>query len=197
MTRSSRLLPVALGALALAIVIRTPFTGPAAARSAAEDGHNIAICETLKIVDELMESDRFKPDRNTLEEAKKAQVLPLYEERQALGQRGQAAQAAGEDVSGIAQEFQALQQRIQQAEQQAQQEIAELMSKQIGECYDLIKASASAIAKDLGYDYVVSSSRPDDQMGPNPSGEFLSRPMLVFPEDTDITDDVREDLKLE
>ena len=197
MTRSSRLIPLAILALALAVVIRVPFGSMATARPASEDGHTIAVCATLLIVDELMDSDRYKPDRDALEEEKRNQIQPLMEDLQSLSQRGQAAQAAGEDISGLQQEYQALQRRLQQAQQQARQEIAELMQQQIIDCYGLIRTSAKAVAKDLGYDYVVSSSRPDDTMEDNPTGEFLSRPMLVFPEDTDITEEVREDLKLE
>lgn len=195
MTRTSRLLLAALCALILALVIRMPV--PAAARPASEDGHNIAVCATLLIVDELMDSDRFAPAREELQRVKQEQIQPLMDEMASLQNQFHAAQAAGEDLSAIQQHGQALQKQIAQAREQANREMTDLATKQIGECYDLIKASAEAVAKELGYDYVVSSSRADDDMQSNSSSEFLARPMLVYPEDADITEEVREDLKLE
>ncbi len=197
MTRPSRLFPVAIAALACAIALRAPWNGTASARFAADDDHAIAVCATLSITDELMESDRFRPAREELTRLKQESIQPLADEMADIQSRGQAAAAAGEDLSGLQQEYQNLQQRLQQANQQAQLEVSDLMREQVKECYDLVRTSASAVAEDLGYDYVVSSSRTDDEIGENPAGEFLARPMLVYPEDADITEEVRDDLKLE
>ncbi|MEO1130234.1 MAG: hypothetical protein AAFX05_11085, partial [Planctomycetota bacterium] len=62
-------------------------------------------------------------------------------------------------------------------------------------------SSAAAIAEEQGFDYVLASITPDTEVMEGTmdavARDILGRPVLVLPEGTDITEDVRADLKLE
>ncbi|MFM9958790.1 MAG: hypothetical protein ACKVZJ_12010, partial [Phycisphaerales bacterium] len=67
-------------------------------------------------------------------------------------------------------------------------------------CFQLVRESAAAIAEKQGYTYVLSSMRPEDEFQTGPVQatirDVLSRPVLAFPKAVDLTEEVREDLKL-
>jgi hypothetical protein len=68
------------------------------------------------------------------------------------------------------------------------------------EAYKLVKSSCETVAKDLGYSHVVASRTKEEIMTDNPglvAQALLARVMVVSPEGTDITDDVKKDLKLD
>ena len=179
----------------------TPATAQAGGSAAAQSASpSIAVCTVVEIVDELMRSDRFAPTRTAREEELRNELIaPLQEEAQELEAAAQQIQAAGGDLGPVQQQFNSLQARFQQANSQFSQQIDAFTAGQLAECHELVRTSAAAIAEEKGYAYVVGSSRPSDDFGNNAravTASFGLRPMLVFPEDVDITEDVRADLNL-
>jgi Skp family chaperone for outer membrane proteins len=161
----------------------------------------IASVSVIPILEELIESDRYLPQREELQTRLQEERLnPLQEELRAFEEEFRRAQEEGGDVQAIRQRAQPVFQRLQQAQQEVNQQIQALLSEQIVEAYELIRTSADAVAEDLGYDYVIASTSQDEELLPNPNtlnAELAVRPVLVQPEDSDITEDVREDLNLE
>ncbi|MEM8835625.1 MAG: hypothetical protein AAGD00_07380 [Planctomycetota bacterium] len=184
---------IAASVIVAAVVIR-----PAPATYAAAS-NDIAVCAVFRIVDELMSSERYLPQREALERRLRDEKLaPLAEEMEDLELRSR--EADEDERSGLQREAFRLRQRAQRIENEIRQEIEALLVVQLRECYELVRSSAVAVADDLGYTYVMSSLDPEEEIKADTVNRFLQgglgRPMLMSPEDADITEDVRSDLKL-
>ncbi len=73
-------------------------------------------------------------------------------------------------------------------------------AKQVKECNALVRSSTRAVAEDLGFDFVISSADEEEELAESVEVLFrqiTSRPVIMFPEENDITSDVRDDLNLE
>ena len=189
-------------ALALAVLARVTLDPEAHARADRDDQHfQLAVCAMPSLVNELMASDRFLPDREDAAPDIRRQLDELREELQDLEERIRG--GAGDDPSlqrdrerarEAVREFQSLQQSLARA-------IETKTAEQLAECYALVKSSASAIAEELGFDYVIATGDPDERLSTADSQvtlrQITARPVLRFPKGVDITDDVRDDLNLE
>jgi len=168
-------------------------------RSAAD--HPIAVCAMPMIVNELMSSERYKPIRDKMQQEAEAELQPLVEKARQLAQELQ--QMQGDDPRGqsLFEEYQKLGGEIRQKQAELSAKLEQLSAQQITECYSEVRASASAVAEDLGYKYVISSIGKDEELSKDSVEtvlrQMLSRPVIMAPEEADITEDVREDLKLE
>lgn len=171
------------------------------AHAALADGGSIATCAVPQIVNELMASDRYAPAREELAEQINEELQPLREEGQALLEELQGMKPEDEGAQSKVQRVQQLRQQVQRLEQQGAQRMEQFTAEQIAECFKLTRSSASAVAEDLGYDYVISTVGEDEELNTQSVDtvlrQMLARPVLFAPEDADITDDVREDLNLE
>jgi Skp family chaperone for outer membrane proteins len=98
-------------------------------------------------------------------------------------------------------EFQGRVQAYQRLRQQRQAEFTAFVAKQYVEAYELARASSAAVAESLGFQYVLAARGKDKPITTdNPERlieALLGRPVLLAPENADITADVRKDLKLE
>lgn len=162
----------------------------------------IAVCSAIRIIDELMETERFKPSRLELESAAKEELLrPIFDlmeeieaEAKGLGQDDPKLRELGERHRG-------LQRQAQQATQEVAQRVERKVAEQLIECYGLVRASAVAVAESKGFNYVLASTDAEAPMKNEPVmklvRDFLARPVIMSPKEVDITEDVRSDLKLE
>jgi Skp family chaperone for outer membrane proteins len=162
----------------------------------------IAVCAAVKIVDELMESPRFKPARVELEERLRADKLrPLMDQMTALRQE---AEGMGQDdprLPELRERVGRLQREGERATREVVQQVEAKVAEQLRECFSLVRASAQAVADERGFTFVLASGDPDDapktDVVMRVMRDMLSRPVLVAPEAADITEEVRLDLKLE
>lgn len=198
-----RTLILALALAVLALLARVSFEPNARAADTAppKPEHSIAVCATPSIINELMASPRFKPDRENAAPDIRKKLEDLRDELNDLRERLKGAdpndpgaqadsQKAREDVS----EFQRLQQQYLGA-------VEAKTAEQFAQCFALVKSSANAVAEKLGYDYVISTGDPDEELSKTDSNvtlrQITARPVIRFPKGVDITDDVRDDLNLE
>jgi Skp family chaperone for outer membrane proteins len=167
--------------------------------------HQIAVCAVNKIVRDLLESDRFLPAREAI---KLEEIVTEYRELEAelneLRQQWEQIQQGGQgDPATIQTEAERIGARMQELEQigsEREQQLQQLTLAQLKEAYELTRGAAEAVAEDLGYPYVASSQRPDDEFNLNSASlpaEFNARPILVYPEGVDITPDVLAELNLD
>lgn len=178
--------------------------GPAAnARPGVFAEGDVAVCDVIALADELMESDRYKPGRESKQEELNEAFQSKFEARQASLQDRFADAQANQDqaaMQALQQEYLAYQQEFQDAQQQLLQDFDEYVASQFQEVYNAIRDSAKAVADDMGYAYVSSSSDPAEDFDAGGMAslqiEVLGRTFLSFPEDADITEDVRDDLNL-
>jgi len=175
---------------------------PAQARDKAESvpAPKIAVCAVPALVNELMQSDRFKPEREALEAQFRTEMQSIEQRLSTLRDR---AQNNPDDpgMEGLAQEFGELRRKLAEKQREAAQALEKKTAEQLLQCYELARTSASAIAEQLGFNYVLASVGPDEELN-DASVEvavrqMMSRPAVMFPKEADITDDVRDDLNLQ
>lgn len=202
MRRIERFTLVLTLALALAAFLRVglPLTPAAAAHNDSSD-QSIAVCSITGIIDELMDTDRFKPERIDFEKKTREEILgDIAEKLSDLQDKVQGMDRSSDDFAKAREEYFRLQGEANARQQKVRTLLEQQVTKQLIECRKLALASARAVADDLGFDYVIASEgaqRPFPESGVKDLIiDFLSRPMLVHPEDADITEDVRSDLKL-
>ena len=190
---------IALGGAALLTAHR--LVAPALAQNHGDDHPLIAVCATPTLINELMQSDRFAPARAEVAPELRTELQEISEQLQDLQDQLQNADpgdAAAQEKFRRFRELGAragvLQQRIATAQERK-------FAEQLVECFELVKTSADAIADDLGFDYVISTGSPDEELSRVASDATLrqitARPMIRFPKSADITDDVRDDLNLD
>ncbi|MGD9691878.1 MAG: OmpH family outer membrane protein [Phycisphaerales bacterium] len=161
----------------------------------------VAVCDVFGVVETLMDSDRYQPARKEAGEAADKALAPLRERLEALGAKGRSLPETDPSLPDLAREYQRAQAELQQRTAEAAREMETLTSKQLKEAYLTARASADAVAEQLGFAYVVASRLPDKEVDGTDSASvvraMLARPVLRFPEDADITADVLADLKLD
>jgi len=191
-------------ALCLCLALRASFVSPALARPDSADipVPKIAVCSVPQIVNELMDSDRFKPQREEFERGLRQELLePLNDQLTALqAEAGTIDRDDQEAVRKLQGRFGELQREGSRLQGEVARRVEERIAEQLVECYGLVKESATAVAQDLGFNYLLASSGPEDKLETQSvmalSRDLISRPVLMSPEGTDISADVREDLKL-
>jgi Skp family chaperone for outer membrane proteins len=196
-----RSLLLALTLTVLSLLARVSLTPAALAADDDDRDHAIAVCAMPSLINELMASPRFLPARENPAPELRDEFEDLRRELDDLNQR---LENAGENDPGaqrdvrrrreVFQQLQNLQGRIARA-------VEEKTAEQFAECYAMVRSSASAIAEDLGFDYVIATGDPDESLSTTISEvtlrQITARPVLRFPRGVDITDDVRDDLNLE
>ena len=207
MNRNHNGIAVALGAVALAITLHAGVSlhGRALASPDGSDAPApvIATCSLIGITNELMESERFLPDREARREelVERTGVRDLADRLNELREELAGADPQDETLNPRRAEALQLQQQYLQLERAIVTELQALTAMQFKEAYGLARASAVAIAEDLGFNYVVSSIDPEEPMveGPMEASvrDVLGRTLVHFPEGVDITPDVRDDLNLD
>lgn len=195
----------ALGAACVLAVMAFVRSGavPQASAGLAEDGGpvKIAVCAAVKIVDELMDSDRYKPARAEMEDAlRKEKLEPIVTEGRELQKSLEGMARDDPKFAETREKLMRLQRDAERATREVAQKIEAKVAEQLVECYGLVRASAAAVAAQQGYTHVLSSGGseepPKTEVVLELVRDFLSRPVLVAPEGNDISDDVRRDLKI-
>lgn len=192
--------------LALAVIhaLRTGGSTAAALASSASsnaDAPRIAVCAVLRIADELMDSDRYKPARQEYEDSlNKEELAPIVEQLKELQSKLEGMARDNPEFARLREQYLRLQREAGAKQQEILQKVEKKVAEQLAECYALVRASAVNIAEDHGYDFVLASSGPDDELKKESPlslvRDILSRPVLKSPKEADITEDVREELKL-
>lgn len=194
-----------LGAGALVGVLASGMVAsPAAAREPEAQGGKptIATCALMKVVDELMETERFRPARVELEDSlRKEKLEPIVEQIKEIQAKSEGMSREDPAANEIRERYGRLQREAQKAQQEIVRAVEQKVAQQLSECFQLVRQSAEAVAEDLGYAYVIASTDPDTELKMESVvalvRDFLARPVLVAPKGVDITEEVRRDLKLE
>ncbi|MBL8745957.1 MAG: OmpH family outer membrane protein [Phycisphaerae bacterium] len=162
----------------------------------------IAVCSSMKIVDDLMETERFKPARLEVEaQAKEDLLKPIADLLRDIEEEAKGLKEDDPRLRELGERHRSLQRQGQQATQEVARRVEIKVAEQLIECYQLVRASAVAVAEEKGFNYVLASTDSDAPMKTEPVmkivRDFLARPVILAPKEVDITDDVRTDLKLE
>lgn len=191
-------------ALALVLALKASVVSPALARQDTSDlpEPRIAVVAMPQIVNSLMDSDRFRPQREEFELNLREELLkPINEQIAELQQEASGVDRSDQEAMRKLQtRFGELQREGARVQGEIARKVEEKVAEQLVECYTLVKESATAVAEDLGFNYLLASGGPEDKLETQTvmalSRDLISRPVLLSPEGADISADVREDLKL-
>ncbi len=162
----------------------------------------IAVCALYRISDELMETDRFKPERVELENKLRDEELkPLYEQLRDLQKRLEGMDQKDPAFTEARERYFRLQNQARSVTQEITQKVERKVAEQLEQCYQLVRASAVAVAEEMGFNYVLASNSAEESLKKESVvalvRDMMGRPALLAPKEADITEDVRQDLKLE
>jgi Skp family chaperone for outer membrane proteins len=193
--------------------------GAAGARGSRHGGEpapaRIAVCDVYGLLDSLVQSDRYQPQIRSESEKAQADLEPLaralqdlqetlrgmQERLKGMSPQDEEAQRYYREYQEKEREFQERQREFQERQRRARGVIERLVAGSYLDGYKQVKASAEAVARDLGYTHVIASRNREEVIKTEDPNQiiqaFLARPVVVMPEGTDITEDVKKDLKLD
>lgn len=157
----------------------------------------IGVLDTLMIVERLVDSDRYKPARESFQKDAAEKLSKSQAEFGELESKFRSLPEDSPEKPGIIEKAQAL--RAQ--DETTRNSVEKFNTDQIAEAYRVVIETAGKIADARGYTHIMGS-RTDTQLvrSPNVQGavqEMLARPMLKMPAGDDLTADVMRDLKIE
>ena len=195
------LYPVAIVALILGLASMHADPSARAHLDDAEVEIKIATCDIFEVVERLMESDRYAPAREEAMAAAEDRMRPYQQRLEEAQRRAQSTPQEDPLFRDIFREFQRAQQEYQQRGQELMREQEMLTTRQILECYRLVRSSAEAVAEQIGYTMVLQTrQKKDDNEAQDMQSAvraMLARPVAVAPEAIDITADVLFELRLD
>lgn len=160
----------------------------------------IATCDVYDLIEKLVISDRYEPARQG-EEARIRDRLKLIEdELLAMEEALKNADPADPAAQLKAGDFQKRRNDYSLLRGQAQQDFTDFVASQYIHAYDEVRKAVAKVAAELGCTHVISS-RSDERTITATDPErlveaFLGRPMVFAPTGTDISEAVREELKI-
>jgi Skp family chaperone for outer membrane proteins len=204
MQRSGSLLALCLAALALLVALADRL--PSSIAHAAVEGDEtasprIAVVASIRLMNDLMDSERFKPARDETEKALQAEFTPIVDQGRAMEEQLRGLDQDTDQARALKQQLMNLQGALARKQQEVGVRFEQFIAGQSREAYKLVRDSAVAMAQNRGFTYVIASQSADDDLTEGPVAgllnDLLGRPVLHAPETADITDDVRADLKLD
>ena len=201
----SALLACAILALRPSLSPSAAVASPPPAQSAAAEpplppSARIATCDIYEIVEKIVIGERFEGPRKVEEERLGARLKPLEEELTAMEEALKAADPADAAAQEQALVFQQRGKEYSLLRGKSQQDYTDYVGAQYVRAFDDARAAAAAIAKRLGYTHVIASRTSEKQIKATDPERlieaFLGRPVTVAPDGTDITDEVKAELKL-
>jgi Skp family chaperone for outer membrane proteins len=192
------LLTLAVAALTLN---QTLEARPARAKLTLDAESNVAVCAIPSVINDLMESDRYRPERERLEEDLADEREELNEEFEQISERARQMNPEDPAAGEVFTEWRTAMRELSEFDQQASRRQARMRAQQMAAAYELARSSASAIADDLGFDYVMICGDERDELNTSDAllllGQLSRRPVIKWPDNANITEDVREDLGLD
>jgi hypothetical protein len=189
-------------------VAATPAPAPASPEAA-----KIATCDVYSLVQVMIGSDKYKPAQAIEQERIKARLAPmedelrnidmantkLREELNGADSKDAAVQEKLKAYNAGAQQFQAKLEPYNQLKGELAQGYSAFVVGQFYEAYQLVTTEAKRIAKEGGYTHVVAQKKGDMTGAREPQQlveDFLARPVIMSPAESDITEAVRTAMKL-
>ena len=204
MNRSGSMLAIALASLALVVALTGRVNLPAAHGAVDVDkagDARIAVVAAIRLMNELMESDRFKPAREEMETSLRTEVNEIIEKGKALEEHLKTLDQDSDEARQVKQQLLGLQGALGKKQQELGIRYEKFVAEQTRDAYKLIRDSAADIAEDKGFNYVLASQFPDDEIVAGPVAgtvnDILGRPVMMAPPEADLTEEVREDLNLQ
>ena len=154
----------------------------------------IAVVDTFEVLEYMFEKPEYIEARQAMDAELEQRFSTLRDEALALQATLQGLDQTDPQFAQMSARMNELRQRAQQLDTQSRQDADLLTAQQLVEVFRLIRESSVDVGKDMGYTMVISS-RMDFTNIPaqNPSlvaQELLARPVLMVPDEDNITEDV-------
>ena len=186
-----------LGIFALAL---RPYA-PLASADLVADSKEIAVCAIPTLVNELVTSGNFAAEREELSDEFEERQQELQDRLEDIQDRARGMEQDDPALGALAEEFGEVRGELLAAQSEFGQASEAMTARHLAEAYELARGSAEAIAEELGFGFVFASGSPDEELNRSNAqqllGQLSRRPVIRFPEASDITDDVRDDLGLD
>lgn len=204
MPRSGSLLAITIASLALAVALLGRPALSTAHASVEDDGvtsPRIAVVASIRLMNDLMDSDRFKPARIDQEAALEAEMAPIVDQGRALEETLRGLDQDSDEARKIKQQLMGLQGALGRKQQEIGIRFEKFIAEQSRDAYLLVRESAIAVSEKRGFTYLLASQHVDDEITVGPVAgllnDILGRAVMHAPEAADITEEVRADLKLD
>lgn len=186
--------------LALVLGVRGVDGTAIASQDAGSGSQKMATVDVLALVQETLQADDFRPERESVAEEWTARLDQAQSELQRLQEEIQLLPQNDPQQGPLRQQYQRLAQQAQQIGQQANQAYQEMSARQAREAYTRVHAAADKVAASGGFG-VVFATRTDATIDESSNlatvtQEILARPVLFGPATTDLTGMVRTELGL-
>ncbi|USN99613.1 MAG: hypothetical protein H6810_02820 [Phycisphaeraceae bacterium] len=174
--------------------------GWAEAQTEAAPAHRVATIDMLSLLEDMLQTDTFKPDRDQFRDGWAQRIQGLEDQLSQIENELRLATPTDPNVQQLQQKYQQTGYQYQQTQQQASMEFNRYSADQAATAYSTLYQEAAAMAKELGYSHLVASRR-DGEIADRGNlatvtQEILARTMIVAPEADDLTDRLREKLAI-
>lgn len=191
----------ALGAGWLMHAVPASASGPSAPATRQAD-QKIATLNAFLVVEKMVQSDRYKPSRETQMKEYQGNMETVKGELELLVKDIVAAGQDSEKGKALIQQYQVRKREADQLEQELQLKAAEFNTQQLAEAYRLVIETANQLADKGGYTHVIATRgiASEPLRSNNVAAavqEILARPVVRFPAGDDLTDAVAKELKVD
>ena len=174
-------------ALPAALAFRGGHMLPPALAADHTNARAFAVCGVTGIIDDMMETDRYRPDRLEYEQEVREELMgDLTSQMQALEQQVQSVEPGSEDFNRLREQYFRLQGEATRRQQEVRRRVEVKVVEQLVDCRMIVLASTRAVADDLGFEFVLSSESTEKEYEQENVRDlvldFLSRPVVVYPE---------------
>lgn len=155
----------------------------------------IATCDVYAVIQLLVESDRYKPNRLAEQEKARTELKEIAEQIRSLETQLKSMNPNDEKSFAIFRDLTA--QKDFFAERQG--DLDEFLGTQFVQAYEEVRKAADAVGERRGFSHVIASRRASEKPTADMdriTQQVLSRPILRAPSADDITEDVLSELKL-
>lgn len=160
----------------------------------------IATLDTLRLMERMLELPEFAQARDAKITEYQTPLIALDAQLRTMIDQWSQLDPASPEASAIRTQAEQVQQQLSAGQQNAQLGIDAFAAEQFANAFRQIRAQASAIATERGYQYVMTSRFDDEQILTDSTSlfvqEILYRSALIAPEGTDITQAVADALNL-
>lgn len=164
-------------------------------------GHSIASCDMDQLVWDLMRSDKYDQRLKKEYDARKAESKELYDEMMKKYNALKDAPETGPDRDRLDSEYDEAYEKYTKHREEWSNKHEKLWMELTWEAFSEAKQAAVRTATDHGYAYVLNSDTTDEPFTTSSMSRFHyergARRVLLAPDGTDITDDVRDALRVQ
>lgn len=181
------------------MVHRAGASGPAAAFRAEQ---HIATVNVFKVVEKLVQSDRYRPAREAMMKEYDVKLAAAQQELEQLYGKINAAGRESDEGKALIGQFQSRQREAQQLDQELQAKAAEFNTQQLSEAYRIAVETVNELAAKGGYTHVIATrgAVSEPLVSTNVAAavqEILARPAIIYPAADDLTEAVARALKVD